>query len=498
MARRRVDLAVGIAGVTSEPSLVERGPRWTAVPVPLIVVGVIFVAVTLPVVVGGGPLADDYHNCIRPTEVGYDGFLGESARALGVVRPARFVEIFTIGSLCRRVPFGVVILVPLGLTLLVAFAIRGLLRDLHVPGAWPGVGGAIWLLHPVGAESALWPSALHVPLGLLAAVWALRWYRRERYLAATVAALAAFLSVEQTILALPLAAWLVSEGEGRRRSALWCVSAAGVIAVAYALGPGTDPRAAVPLVERATSIVEDPLWYLEFPAVGLGLHSIPLAIVWAFPVSLLLLAGGAWLGIVGRRRLATGEPPTGLDRRSLARAALATAALLVLVNLPLMTTVPRGHDPRTFSPTWLIVAVLVPLIATRVVLPRAAWVWAVAGAVAVACILSLALSVWVRYRTAGFTEASMRAIADRISDGQVVQVCGVERAVTWPAPAGSYALNEFVYDWAAHDALAYHTGRQARFRLAGPLWGTDCPTRDEADLVVGFDELLRVAGLPKP
>ena len=104
------------------------------------------------------------------------------------------------------------------LTLLVAFAIRGLLRDLHVPGAWPDVGGAIWLLHPVGAESALWPSALHVPLGLLAAVWALRWYRRERYVAGTVAALAAFLSVEQTILALPLAVWLVSEGEGRRRS----------------------------------------------------------------------------------------------------------------------------------------------------------------------------------------------------------------------------------------------------------------------------------------
>jgi hypothetical protein len=254
----------------------------------------------------------------------------------------------------------------------------------------------------------------------------------------------------------------------------------------------------VPLVERVTSIVEDPLWYLEYPAVGLGLHSIPLAIVWAFPVSVLLLAGGAWLGVASRRWLAIGEPPTGLDRRSLVRSALAIVALLVLVNLPLMTTVPRGHDPRTFSPTWLIVAVVVPLIATRVVFPKAAWVWGVAAAVAVACVLSLALSVSVRYRTAGFTEASMRAIADRISDGEVVQVCGVERAVTWPAPAGSYALNEFVYDWAAHDALAYHTGRQARFRLAGPLWGTDCPTRDEADLVVGFDELLRVAGLPEP
>jgi hypothetical protein len=484
--------------VTGEPSLVDRGPRRTAAPLLLVVVTVVFVAVTLPVVVRGGPLADDYHNCIRSTEVGYDGFLGESARRLGVVRPARFVEIFTIGSLCQQVPFGVVILIPLGLTLLVAFSIRGLLRDLHVPGVWPDIGGAIWLLHPVGAESALWPSALHVPLGLAAAVWALRWYRRERYVAATVAALAAFFSVEQTILALPLAAWLVSEGEGRRRSALWCGVAAGAVAAAYALWPGSDPRAAVPLVERVTSVVEDPLWYLEYPAVGLGLHSIPLAIAWAFPVSVLLLAGGAWLGVLARGRLATGDPPAGLDRRSLARSVLAIAAMLVLVNLPLMTTVPRGHDPRTFSPSWLIVAVLVPLIATRVALPRASWAWAAAGAVAVACVLSLALSVWVRYRTASFTEAATRAIAARISDGEEVQVCGVERAVVSPAPAGSYALNEFVYDWAAHDALAYHTGRQARFRLAGPLWGTECPAGDRADLTVGFDELLREAGLPVP
>ena len=94
--------------MTGEPSLVDRGPRRTAAPLLLVVVTVVFVAVTLPVVARGGPLADDYHNCIRPTEVGYDGFLGESARRLGVVRPARFVEIFTIGSLCQQVPFGVV------------------------------------------------------------------------------------------------------------------------------------------------------------------------------------------------------------------------------------------------------------------------------------------------------------------------------------------------------------------------------------------------------
>jgi hypothetical protein len=466
----------------------------TSAPV-LLVVAVLFVLLSLPVVVGGGPLADDYHTCVRPTEVGYDGFLGESARRLGVVRPARFIEIFVIAPLCQRVPFGLVILVPLGITLFVAFSIRGLLRDLSLPGIWPDIGGAIWLLHPVGAESALWPSALHVPLGLAAAVWALRWYRRGRYVPATVAALGAFLCAEQTILALPLAAWLVSEGQGRRRSALVCGVAAGTVLVAYVLWPGSDPRAAVPLLDRVSAIVEDPLWYLEYPVVGLGFHSIALATVWALPLSVLLLAAGGWLGIRAKRRLVTGEPPVAPDRRSLARWALAVAVLLVLINLPLMTTAGKGHDPRTFSPTWLVLAVLVPVIATRVWLPRVAWAWALGGALTAACLLSIVLSVGVRYRTAGFTEATARWIAERTTDGQVVAVCGVERAVTWPAPVGSYAINEFVYDWAAHDALLYHTGRQAEFRLAGPVWGTDCPDLDGADLVVDFDELLRVAGL---
>ena len=485
--------------MSQEQSLADRGRRpATAIPILLVATSIVFVALTLPVLVDGGPLADDYHNCVRPTEIGYDGFLGESARRLGVVRPARFVEIFAIGSLCQNVPFGVVILMPLAITVLVAFSIRGLLRDLSVPAIWADVGGAIWLLHPVGAESALWPSALHVNLGLAAAVWSLRWYRRGRYALASVAALAAFLSVEQSILALPLAAWMVSENAGRRRSAVVCGATAVGVAVAYLLWPGTDPRAAVPLTDRLAAIVEDPVWYVKFPAVGLGLHSIPLAVVWAFPLSVLLLGGGAWLGIAARPRLAIGDLPAGLDHALLVRWALGIAILLVLVNLPLMTTAHKGHDPRTFTPTWLVLAVLVPLIATRVWVPRSSWAWALGGALAAACMLSIALSVWVRSTTGGFTEASARYIAERTSDGDVVVVCGVERSVVSPALAGSYGLHEFVYDWAAHDALLFHAGRQARFRVAGPLWGTDCPEGAGADLVVGFDELRSAAGLPQP
>jgi hypothetical protein len=496
VARRAREHDLGIVGVSREPSLTDRGRRLAAAaPIVLVAASILFVAVTLPAVVGGGPLADDYYNCLRPTEIGYDGFVGESARRLGVVRPARFVEIFTIGSLCQQVPFGVVILVPLAITVFVAFSIRGLLRDVSVPGIWADVGGAIWLLHPVGAESALWPSALHVNLGLAAALWALRWYRRERYVLATVGALVAFLSVEQSVLALPLAAWMVSEGEGRRRSAIVCAAAAGAVTVAYVLWPGTDPRAAMPLTDRLAAIADDPLWYVKFPAAGLGLHSIPLAIGWAFPVSVLLIGAGAWLGIAARPRLATGDPPPGLDRGSLARWALGIAVLLVLVNLPLMAQ--KGLDPRTFTPTWLLLAVLVPLFATRVWMPRSSWAWGLGGALAAACVLSIALSVWVRSTNAGFTEASAQYIAERTSDGDLVVVCGVERSAVRPAPVGSYALNEFVYDWAAEYALLYHTGRQARFRVAGPLLGTDCPEGADADLVVGFHELLTAAGLPE-
>jgi hypothetical protein len=63
--------------------------------------------------------------------------------------------------------------------------------------------------------------------------------------------------------------------------------------------------------------------------------------------------------------------------------------------------------------------------------------------------------------------------------------------VVEPAPRGAFAVHEFIYDWAAADALAFYTGRHVQFRLAGTLWAQPCPAPGEVDLVVPFDELLR-------
>jgi hypothetical protein len=164
----------------------------------------------------------------------------------------------------------------------------------------------------------------------------------------------------------------------------------------------------------------------------------------------------------------------------------------------LIVTLPRGHTPRTFTPTWLILAALVPVAASRVRWRRARVVGAVAGLFATAALLSLALSVSVRLETAEFNEAATRYLARRVADGGVVAVCDVPRTVVTPAPVGSFALHEFAYDWAAEDAMRYYAGRNAEVRLGGPLWGTRCPDPGGADLVVGFDELRRAAaeGIP--
>jgi hypothetical protein len=456
-------------------------------------VAALFVLITLPLIVRGEPLADDFHNCLRPTEIGLGGFLGESASRLGAVRPARFLEIFAIAPLCRRAPFGLIILIPLALTLLVAFLLRGLLRDLDVPDPWPEIGAAVWLLHPVGAEAALWPSALHVPLGLALALGALRLHLRDHPGWGTLAALGAFLSLEQTILALPLAVWMIMRGDGRRRSVILTGVVAGVVSVAYATWAGWDPRSAIPFSERVAGIFKDLRWYAEFPPAGLGLYSIPLALWWAFPLSAFLVPLGAWLGTRLRSALGVEYRPRGLNRRQLTHWALGILVLIILVNLPLMTTVPRGHSPRTFSPTWLILSALLPLVVTRVAFPRAQWVWAGAGAFAVVALLSIALSVSVRLQTEEFTETTSRYLAAQVSDGELIAVCGVRRTVTTPAPLGDFALHQFIYPWAAHDSLLYYTGRHARFRLGGPLWGTNCPRLDGADFVVTFDQLLAVA-----
>ena len=94
-----------------------------------------FVAIAAPVVWRGAPLADDFNNCVAPVELGLGGFMATSWHQLGAIRPARFLEILLGAAVCGSAPFGVAILVPLLLTLAVAWLARGLLRDLGTPGA---------------------------------------------------------------------------------------------------------------------------------------------------------------------------------------------------------------------------------------------------------------------------------------------------------------------------------------------------------------------------
>ena len=337
-----------------------------------------------------------------------------------------------------------------------------------------------------------------MPLGLAFALAALRLYRRGRYGWAAAATAAACLSVE-IVLAFPLAAWMASPPERRRRAAATAAGIALVLVPAYALWPGTDPRSAVPLADRVVAVFRDLGWYVRFPVAGLGLHSIALAVWWAFPVSIAILALGGWVGARSGPRL-LGDSPSGPPpgRRALLRHGAAIAVLIALVNVPLIVTLPRGHTPRTFTPTWLILAAVVPVAASRVRWRRPHLAGAAGGLFAAAALLSLALSVWVRLETAEFDQAATRYLAGRIADGGVVAVCDVPRTVVTPAPVGSFALHEFAYDWAAEDAMRYYAGRDAVVRLGGPLWGTQCPDTAGADLVVSFDELRRAAAERAP
>jgi hypothetical protein len=477
------------------------GPRrWRADAgtVLLAVVALAFLLMTLPVILKGEPLADDFYSCIRHTEVGVSGALHQSWIGTGAVRPARFLEILLLASLCGRIPFGLIMLVPLGLTLAVAWLLRGLLRDLGLPTPWPEVGAAMWLLYPLGAESALWPSALHVPLGMALALGSLRIFRRERLFLGAVLALAAFLSLEQTIFALPLAAFLVTPKRGRK-SLIATGAIALVVLMCFSIWPGENERTAVSLSHRVTSLFREPVWYAKFPVAGLGLHSIPLAVWWALPFSLVVLGVGGWLGFrLGRTMPGEAVQLHPGDERSLFWIVAVAGVLALLVNLPEIATVPRGVSGRIFAPTWLLLAATLPLIVHRTRLPRIRWFWIGSGVFAAGALLSLALCVEVRLHTADFTRASSDYIAARLDrSGEVVAVCGVRRTVVTPAPVGSFAINEFIYDWSAQYALKYHTGESASFVLGGPLWATDCPDLAGADLVVHFEQLRAAAGLDR-
>jgi len=446
-----------------------------------------FLAIALPVVWRGALLADDFHNCVASSELGLGGFFAASWRFLGPIRPARFLEILLTTGVCRTLPFGVAIAVPLLLTIAVAFLTRGLLRDIGTTAPWAEFGGAMWLLQPLGTEAALWPAALHVPVGLTLVLAALRLIRRGRYGWAVLAAVGAALSVEQVILALPIAVWLVVPPPRRRVAAGIAAIVAFTTLVVFAIWPGTDPRLRSGILERLVSVIKDPSFLVAYPAVGLGVHSIPIAIRWAFPASLLVVAAGAVIGARVARQLPNAA---GLSRRDAAIDILSLAILIAVVNAPVVLNVSHYGSPRLFAPTWLVLAIGVPAIAARVRLGRPVLVGAVAGVFAAGALLSMALSVRVRLVTADFNERAAHMIAATIADGANVAVCGVRRTVVTPAPRGAFSLHELDYEWAAADALTYFTGRRAHFQLAGELWGRPCPRIPEVDAVISFDQLM--------
>ena len=278
-----------------------------------VVAGLLLIIVA-PVIIQGGLLGDDYFICLRPVhEGGYRTYLDAIWRDTGIVRPARFIELFLISKTCTSVPYGLVMLVPLGLKFAAGFLLYLLLRDL-VPTPWPEVGTALWLLEPVGTEAALWPAALHVHLALVLALAALRLFRRGSLGWGAAAGLGAALSVEQVIFALPLAVWLTTPKELRRRSALVAAGAMTLVIVAYATWPGANERQALTLVERLHTVLAKREWYLFFPAAGLGLYSGAHAFVWALPLQHRHRPRGCLDGLL------RGTAPAGGASRASARA----------------------------------------------------------------------------------------------------------------------------------------------------------------------------------
>jgi hypothetical protein len=95
--------------------------------------------------------------------------------------------------------------------------------------------------------------------------------------------------------------------------------------------------------------------------------------------------------------------------------------------------------------------------------------------------------------TADVVEQVSRQIAERTADGDLVTLCEVPRAVVAPAPRGAFAVQDYLYDWAAEDVLRYYTGRQATFRIQQADGEDGCPVGDAA-LAVPFDALREPGG----
>jgi hypothetical protein len=467
-----------------------RLPQLTAAQWLVIGVSGLLLLVLAPALLRGGLFADDYMFCMQPIR---DGGYGPKLRGIwhdfGVVRPATLIELFLISKTCTHLPYGFVMLVPLALKFAGALLLWGLLYDVRLPTPWPEVGVAIWLLEPVGTEAALWPAALHVHLGLVCALAALRLYARGSLVWASLAGACAALSVEQVIFALPLAVWLTAPNEHRYRAAATAGVLIAIVIVAFATWPGQDPRQAVTLAGRWHNVLAKGAWYVLFPAAGLGLYSGVLGFLWAFPYSIAVVFGGAIGGALLFAHLLRGQATPPLDARTRVLAALALAVLVILINLPLMVS-EAGYAARTFTPTWLVLSGAVAAGGASIPWKRVRVVGAIAGTFAAFAILSLALSVSVRVRTDAFNRAAAQWIAARTQDGSIVAICDVDRTVVNPAPLGSFHLHEFHGAWSSW--IEYYTGRRVEIRRSGPrYWGSRCPDLRGAKLVISFPRLVR-------
>ena len=459
----------------------------------LICVAGIFLLVVLPVVARGAPLRDDFDVCLSPRWTSGPGrMLSELWPELGAVRLlGRFIELSLIAGLCHAVPFGAIILIPLLVTFAVAYMLWKLLYDLGIAAPWPEIGAALWFLQPLGTEAALWPAALHIPLALVLGLAGLRLYVRGRLLPAALLGLAGSWSLEQVLFALPLAVWVSTPERHRRRATLLSGTVAiGLLAIFFRWN-GLSTRTAVPLTDRLVAIVTDPIWYLQFPAIGTGAVSIPLAVRWAFPLSVVVLVigavVGAWYLPYLLRRHGSSHWKSG-DRLGVA---VTFGALGVLISLPVMVTLPHDHGPRVFAPVWLLLAAFAAVCGPKVAWRRVGVAGALGGLFAAGALLSLAFSVSVRIRTADFTEATSRWIGAQVSDGGRVVVCDVPRTVVNPAPNGPFALHEFHESWAAEAAVEYYSGRRVEVARAGVYWSQNCGDLLPADLVVSFNDLRR-------
>ena len=114
--------------------------------------------------------------------------------------------------------------------------------DLGTPLIWASVGGALWLLQPLGTEAGLWPARFISRLAWVSRSPPYTCTRRGRHGWAGVANFGAALSVEQVILPLPLLAWLVASPGERRRALATSGTVAAVVIASFLLWPGDNPR----------------------------------------------------------------------------------------------------------------------------------------------------------------------------------------------------------------------------------------------------------------